>query len=382
MINKKVLTLIFVVAFVTLLVGCIPQPTNQVPIITSDPVKTGEVGVEYIYDVNATDPEEDVLTYSLVTKPEGMTINSATGLIEWTPTAKGVYSVVVKVSDGDLDITQSFTITVIEEEPSPTPTKYYTITATAGDNGTIDPLGKVKVKKGKNETFTITPNTSYYIVDVLVDGVSVGAVGSYTFDNVTANHTIHATFKAEVKTITIRWLEDAIRYNADGDVIDNGEWFNNPIPGVGENKPAPYPATLIMIGGEYYFANVNEYFNWDMEYEGSIVIDGTGQLSGYATYISPGSGLPIEDHFEGDVKIIIGETINWSEVDPIPEDPPDDYDGVMVGTYTQWSYAYAESLTDYEILIENYPGAVLDPEQGQFWWFIGQTDYIAHGGKL
>ncbi len=47
---------------------------------------------------------------------------------------------------------------------------------------------------GGNQTFTITPNTGYRVVNVLVDGASVGAVTAYTFNNVTANHTISATF--------------------------------------------------------------------------------------------------------------------------------------------------------------------------------------------
>lgn len=108
--NTRILILVFVVAFVTLLVGCYP---SHEPIITSDPVKTADVGVAYTYNVNATDPDGDTLTYSLTTKPDGMDINSATGLIKWTPTAEGNYAVVVKVSDGVFDITQSFTITVI-----------------------------------------------------------------------------------------------------------------------------------------------------------------------------------------------------------------------------------------------------------------------------
>lgn len=71
----------------------------------------------------------------------------------------------------------------------------YTITATAGANGSITPSGEVTVNKGESATFTITPNNGYHIEDVLVDGVSVGAVSTYTFSNVTANHIIHATFE-------------------------------------------------------------------------------------------------------------------------------------------------------------------------------------------
>ena len=114
MTNKKILTLVFVVAFLTLLVGCFPSHT---PVITSVPVTTATVGETYTYDVNATDPDADELTYSLDIKPPGMTINSATGLIKWTPTAEGDYPVVVKASDGTLDITQSFTI-VVSESPA------------------------------------------------------------------------------------------------------------------------------------------------------------------------------------------------------------------------------------------------------------------------
>ena len=68
------------------------------------------------------------------------------------------------------------------------------ITATAGDNGKITPAGDVAVPMGKNQTFTITPNEGYHIQDVKVDRESVGAVKEYTFKEVTASHTIHATF--------------------------------------------------------------------------------------------------------------------------------------------------------------------------------------------
>jgi hypothetical protein len=70
----------------------------------------------------------------------------------------------------------------------------YTITATTGANGTIAPLGVTTVNYGSGQTYSITPNTGYHIADVLVDGGSVGAVGSYTFTNVTGNRTIRVDF--------------------------------------------------------------------------------------------------------------------------------------------------------------------------------------------
>ncbi|MBA7576039.1 hypothetical protein ES695_17760 [Candidatus Atribacteria bacterium 1244-E10-H5-B2] len=116
MLNKRILVLMFLLVFL-LLVGCFPAPPNQAPIITSTPITTATVGVLYTYNVNATDPDDDALTYSLITKPSGMIINSVTGVIFWTPTAKGNYSVVVKISDGALYITQGFTIAVSELPP-------------------------------------------------------------------------------------------------------------------------------------------------------------------------------------------------------------------------------------------------------------------------
>ncbi|GAB1417969.1 hypothetical protein MASR2M12_07340 [Bacteroidales bacterium] len=80
--------------------------------------------------------------------------------------------------------------------------KYYTITASAGENGGISPSGTVTVNHGENKTFTITPNNGYHVADVLVDGASVGAVATYTFSNVTANHTISASFAINTYTIT------------------------------------------------------------------------------------------------------------------------------------------------------------------------------------
>jgi hypothetical protein len=72
----------------------------------------------------------------------------------------------------------------------------YTITASSGANGAVTPAGVTNVNYGGSQTYTITPNTGYSIASVLVDGVSQGAIASYTFSNVQASHTISATFTA------------------------------------------------------------------------------------------------------------------------------------------------------------------------------------------
>ena len=82
------------------------------------------------------------------------------------------------------------------------PATTYTITATSATGGTISPTGTTILAPGLNQTYTITANVGYAIADVKVDNVSQGAIGTYTFTNVQANHTIDATFNA-VPTATI-----------------------------------------------------------------------------------------------------------------------------------------------------------------------------------
>jgi hypothetical protein len=72
----------------------------------------------------------------------------------------------------------------------------FIINVTAGSGGTISPVGNVSVTAGTNITFNILPEDGYKLLDVIVDGVSIGAEASYTFTNVSANHMIMATFKA------------------------------------------------------------------------------------------------------------------------------------------------------------------------------------------
>lgn len=93
----------------------------------------------------------------------------------------------------------------------------YTLTASAGSGGTITPAGATSTSTATNGTtvitsvtavggstvsFSITPATGYSIAGVTVDGVAVGAVATYSFSNVTANHTLAATFTVNTYTIT------------------------------------------------------------------------------------------------------------------------------------------------------------------------------------
>jgi len=77
---------------------------------------------------------------------------------------------------------------------SPPPPTQYTLTSSASTGGTISPQGLVSITSGSSQTFTITPNAGYQVASVIVDSSQVGAVTSYTFNNVTGNHTISVAF--------------------------------------------------------------------------------------------------------------------------------------------------------------------------------------------
>jgi parallel beta-helix repeat protein len=91
---------------------------NELPTITSYPISVAKPGSEYVYTIIAEDIDAgDVLTFSFVEAPEGMTINSQTGKIIWTPSdaqAGQTYQVVVQVSDGQGSATQIYSIAVDE----------------------------------------------------------------------------------------------------------------------------------------------------------------------------------------------------------------------------------------------------------------------------
>ena len=91
---------------------------------------------------------------------------------------------------------------------------YYDITASAGEGGTISPDGTAKVLRGTDKTFTITPDTDYVVSDVLVDGKSVGAVTTYTFETVREDHSIQAIFELSEEAqeaIRNEKLEEGVR---------------------------------------------------------------------------------------------------------------------------------------------------------------------------
>ena len=96
-------------------------------------------------------------------------------------------------ADAKNEITQAQTV-IPKRQSSGSNYSYYTIKATAGAGGSISPSGNVSVREGRDQTFTITPDKGYAVANVKIDGKSIGAVKSYTFENVSRTHTIEVIF--------------------------------------------------------------------------------------------------------------------------------------------------------------------------------------------
>lgn len=109
--NRKLLLTLGVLFIAFLFTGCFPA-INTAPVITTESLPDAIFGTAYTHTIEAVDPEEDTLEFSLLARPTGMTINSNTGVLTWTPAAAGSFDVTVEVSDSNKSTTQSFTITV------------------------------------------------------------------------------------------------------------------------------------------------------------------------------------------------------------------------------------------------------------------------------
>lgn len=156
---------------------------------------------------------------------------------------------------------------------------YYTIKATAGAGGSISPSGNVSVREGRDRTFTITPDKGYAISNVKIDGKSIGAVKSYTFENVRRTHTIEVIFtKANgnpqtgvfVDVATGSYYEDAVDWAVENGITkgtDDTHFSPNGIctraqavtflwRAAGSPKPEPcaMPFTDVPVGSYYYDA--------------------------------------------------------------------------------------------------------------------------------
>ena len=168
----------------------------------------------------STDPDGSIVSYQWsgpVVIPDGA-----------NPVANfpvGVHTVALTVTDNEgLTDSATVSITIIDQSGA---SEIHTIRTLAGSGGSISPSGIVQVTHGTSQTFTITPNSGYRIVDVRVNGDSQGPVASHTFNNVTSDQTIYATFALgppDTHTVSARVLGNGGSIDPPGDVqVSHGD---------------------------------------------------------------------------------------------------------------------------------------------------------------
>jgi hypothetical protein len=261
----------------------------------------------------------------------------------------------------------------------------FTITASAGSGGTISPSGIVSVAYGSSQTFTITPNTGYHIADVKVDGSSVGAVTSYTFTNVIANHTIEAQFEINTYTLTVSVVGNgSVTKDPDQQTYDHGTTVTltaTPDTGyhfvswsgdVPSSHETDNPLTITMDGNKSITATfvINTYIiTASADEHGSVTP--VNQAVNYgdpaSVTITPDSGYclaPLIDNCTDVTSLVSGNTY----IIPSVKENHTIMTTFVINTYTVTITAgYGGSIMPYRAVIVCYDGTqafVITPNQG------------------
>ncbi|MFZ1988412.1 MAG: hypothetical protein WAW96_01445, partial [Alphaproteobacteria bacterium] len=160
---------------------------------------------------------------------------------DWSGDLTGTTNPASIIMDASHTITASFAI------------QTFTITATASSGGSISPPGSVIVNYGGSQTFTITADPGYSIASVLVDGVSQGAIGSITFSNVQADHTISATFTLPAsKLVYTTGASQSLTIGQVSSVITVQRQDSNSNPVTSEGTITVILTTSATISGRFY----------------------------------------------------------------------------------------------------------------------------------
>ena len=166
---------------------------NNSPTIPAGPSgpSSGSIETQYNFNTSSNDPDGDPLEYRY---DWGDGVLSSWGLSSQTHSWSSPGNFCVRSMAIDSYGTASGWSNCHNITITSSPSITHTITASAGLNGRISPSGNLLVGNGANQVFTIIPNNRYHVLDVQVDGASVGAVTSYRFSDVNQNHMISATF--------------------------------------------------------------------------------------------------------------------------------------------------------------------------------------------
>ena len=144
------------------------------------------------------------------------------------------------------------------------PFQIHTITATAGEGGSIDPSGSVQISDGKSRTFTITPDAGYFIQEVKVDGESKGTPSTYTFSNVKEDHNIAVTFGGGATGETELLINEDFNSCTAYGTLPNG-WTASGATGSSKTwQPYTYPYSPVA-----FTASLGAYRTADWNYSGA-----------------------------------------------------------------------------------------------------------------
>lgn len=246
------------------------------------------------------------------------------------------------------------------------------IVASAGVNGRIEPAGEIQVLPGNNQTFAMIPDAGYKVADVLVDDVSVGSVESYTFENVTARHTIHVTFVGSTYTIVAS-------ADAHGQIEPTGVVSVNP----GESRTFTitadqgYHIADVVVDGasvgnvsSYTFENIAAHHTIHARFE-------SDQIDTHIITSTAGDNGSIQP--SGDVAVIDGADQSFTITPDMGYHVADVLvDGTSVGSVT--SYTFTNIISDHSIhavfeLNQGAPDIAVSP--GSFLEFFFESEKIS-----
>jgi len=272
----------------------------------------------------------------------------------------------------------------------------FTITASAGTGGTISPSGAVLVNQGANQTFTISPNSSYVISNLLVDSASVGAVSSYTFNNVQAAHTIAASFSPAPVTVTFTGTEllgrpkdtsISVKVVPDSNIDLYYEYGTSTGSYTAQTPQttatAGVPKTVVITG-----LNPNTQYFYRMQYRASGGSAFTPRAEGsFWTKRALGSTFTVDITSDSHIDILLGNSATWTNtLNRVSADDPDFlfdlgdtvamYDNVGIGDVAGAEAVYIDTLEFFNIVSDSVP-VFLTPgnhENQEGWHYYNGAD--------
>jgi len=238
--TKKIIFLLLVIVFLSFTTGCLGFFNNK-PIIGSTPGTTAKVGIEYTYEIDATDPDDDVLAYSLSDeseKPTGMVINGTTGAVSWIPTEAQVgveYQIIIEVNDGNVSVFQNFPITVVEAELSSIEVVPSEMRIPIGDSETIasitayyDNETTAEIELDSDDvSYTVGSTDTPDIITVSTSGVVTGV--SEGIETITVSYTEGETTKTAEIGVTVPSALTAISVLPEFMVLYKGSGYSESI---------------------------------------------------------------------------------------------------------------------------------------------------------